>query len=418
MSERSTSPSTIVDAVPGGKTIHNALYRYGLGVLFAANVFGAGSVYILADAGANFAFSLLWVLPLAFLIDIALHDMSARLAVADEPLADYIVDAVPVGGRALVIAISLMSALWAVSNYAVAGAALAWLLPGLDNVIVGIVLAGGAGIAIVQLKVYDRIEAAIAAAVFAVFGSYGLLLAGLDVPWQSVAAGLRPALNSDIGYLTTVIALLGTTVYWPNFFIQSSIQPTKEWTDVWKYRRDNAAGIATTLLIGSFVMIVSAVTLAEGEMTLTGPGQPLADILGQGALLVFMIAVFLASITSATGTLFGAGFMIPQSLGSHTVFGDFRFRRTVIGLITVSAATALPLLVYTGFGPVEMAIIMPAVNGAIGLPVTVFALIGAVNRFYDVEWYENAAFIAAGLVLLIGSATTIQSLYETIVGIL
>ncbi|WP_339103235.1 divalent metal cation transporter [Haloterrigena salinisoli] len=420
MSEKSapSSTSTIVDVVPGGETIHGALYRYGLGVLFAANVFGAGSVYILADAGANFAFSLLWVLPLAFLIDIALHDMSARLAVADEPLADYIVDAVPIGGRVLVISISLMSALWAVSNYAVAGAALAWLLPGLDNVIVGIVLAGGAGIAIVQLKVYDRIEAAIAAAVFAVFGSYGLLLAGLDVPWQSVAAGLQPALNSDIGYLTTVIALLGTTVYWPNFFIQSSIQPTKEWTDVWKYRRDNAAGIATTLLIGSFVMIVSAVTLAEGEMTLTGPGQPLADILGQGALLVFMIAVFLASITSATGTLFGAGFMIPQSLGRHTVFGDFRFRRTVIGLITVSAATALPLLVYTGFGPVEMAIIMPAVNGAIGLPVTVFALIGAVNRFYDVDWYENAAFVAAGLVLLIGSATTIQSLYETIIGIL
>ncbi|ADB61156.1 Mn2+ and Fe2+ transporter of the NRAMP family- like protein [Haloterrigena turkmenica DSM 5511] len=420
MSEKSASSSTsaVVDAVPGGEAIHGALYRYGLGVLFAANVFGAGSVYILADAGANFAFSLLWVLPLAFLIDIALHDMSARLAVADEPLADYIVDAVPIGGRALVIAISLMSALWAVSNYAVAGAALAWLLPGLDNVIVGIVLAGGTGIAIVQLKVYDRIEAAIAAAVFAVFGSYGLLLAGLDVPWQSVAAGLQPALNSDIGYLTTVIALLGTTVYWPNFFIQSSIQPTKEWTDVWKYRRDNAAGIATTLLIGSFVMIVSAVTLAQGDMTLTGPGQPLADIIGQGALLVFMIAVFLASITSATGTLFGAGFMIPQSMGAHTVFGDFRFRRTVIGLITVSAATALPLLVYTGFGPVEMAIIMPAVNGAIGLPVTVFALIGAVNRFYDIEWYENAAFVAAGLVLLIGSATTIQSLYETIVGIL
>lgn len=219
MSEQSATTSTVVEAVPGGETIHNALYRYGLGVLFAANVFGAGSVYILADAGANFAFTLLWVLPLAFLIDIALHDMSARLAVANEPLADYIVDTLPIGGSTLVIEISLMSALWAVSNYAVAGAALAWLMPGIDNVVVGIVLAAGAGIAIVQLKVYDRVEAAIAAAVFAVFGSYGLLLVGLDVPWQSVAAGLQPMLSSEIGYLTTVIALLGTTVYWLNFFI-------------------------------------------------------------------------------------------------------------------------------------------------------------------------------------------------------
>ncbi|WP_265112199.1 divalent metal cation transporter [Halosolutus halophilus] len=418
MSERTASSSEFIKAIPGGETIHGALYRYGLGVLFAANVFGAGSVYILADTGANFAFSLLWVLPLAFLIDIALHDMSARLAVANEPLADYIVDRLPIGGTTVVVSMSLMSALWAVSNYAVAGAALAWLLPGFDDVIGGIVLAAGAGIAIVQLKVYDRVEAAIAAAVFAVFGSYGLLLAGLDVPWQSVAAGLQPVLESEIGYLTAVIALLGTTVYWPNFFIQSSIKPTKEWTDIWRYRQDNAVGIATTLLIGSFVMIVSAVTLSEGEMTLTGPGVPLADILGRTALVVFMLAVFLASITSATGTLFGAGFMVPQSLGRHTVFGDAAFRRTVVGLIVLSALTALPMLVYTGFGPVEMAIVMPAINGAIGLPITVFALIGAVNEFYDVEWYENLGFLAAGLVLLIGSLLTVQSLYETIVTIL
>ncbi|WP_226042134.1 divalent metal cation transporter [Natrinema sp. DC36] len=418
MSSESASASAFVKAIPGGETIHGALYRYGLGIMFAANVFGAGSVYILADTGANFAYSLLWVLPLAFLIDIALHDMSARLAVADEPLADYILDAVPIGGRPLLIGVSLMSALWAVSNYAVAGAVLAWLVPFFDNVLVGIVLAAGFGIAIVQMKVYDRIEAVIAVMVFSVFGSYGLLLAGLDVPWQSVAAGLQPALATDIGYLTAVIALLGTTVYWPNFFIQSSIQPTKEWSNIWDYRRDNAAGIATTLTIGSFVMIVSAVTLSEGDMTLTGPGVPLAEIIGQGALVLFMVAVLCATITSATGTLFGAGFIIPQSLGRHTVFGDTAFRRTVIALVVLSAATALPMLIYTGFGPVEMAIIMPAVNGAVGLPLTVFALIGAVNRYYDIEWYENAGFLAAGIVLLIGSLMTVQSLYETIVTIL
>lgn len=410
--------SPTFDVVPGGEQIQRVLHRYGLGVLFAANVFGAGSVYILANTGANFAFALLWVLPLAFLIDIALHDMSARLAVADEPLADYLIDTLPIGGPTLLISISLMSALWAVSNYAVAGAALSWLVPGLDNVLIGILLAAGIGIAIVQLKVYDRIEAAIATMIFAVFGSYGLLLAGLNVPWQSVAAGLRPVLQSEIGYLTAVIALLGTTVYWPNFFIQSSINPTKGWNEIWQYRRDNAFGIATTLLIGSFVMIVSAVTLSEGKLMLTGPGQPLAAILGEFAIVVFMIAVFLASISSATGTLFGAGFIVPQSFGKRTVFGDTGFRRTVIVLIILAGAIAGPMLLYTGFGPVQMAIIMPAINGLIGLPVTVFALIGAVNTFYDIKWYENAGFLTAALVLLGGSVLTAQSLFETIVSIL
>ncbi|WP_436347507.1 NRAMP family divalent metal transporter [Natronorubrum sp. FCH18a] len=393
------------------------LESYGLGVLFAANVFGAGSVYILADTGANFAFALLWVLPLAFLIDIALHDMSARLAVSREPLTDYIVDLLPgPGGPVIIVAMALMSALWSISNYAIAGAALAWLVPGLDNVIIGILLASGVGIALVELRVYERIEGAIAAMVITVFASYGLLLIGLDIPVGDVAAGLVPALQSEIGYLTAVIALLGTTVYWPNFFIQSSMGPTKEWSNINTYRRDNAAGIVTTLTIGAFVMIVSAVTLTEGPTTLTGPGEPLAAILGDSALYIFLFAALLASFSSATGTLFGAGYMVPQALGHHTRFGDTKFRATVVGLIVLSAIAAFWLLVNTGLTPVRMAIIMPAINGLIALPITVLALIGAVNRYRDVSTKENVAFALVALVLLAGSALTAESLAATISG--
>lgn len=36
---------------------------YGMGMLFAANVFGAGSVYILSTTGAQFGYLLLWTMP-------------------------------------------------------------------------------------------------------------------------------------------------------------------------------------------------------------------------------------------------------------------------------------------------------------------------------------------------------------------
>ena len=398
--------------------MESKLHNYGLGVLFAGNVFGAGSVYILADTGANFAFALLWVLPLAFLIDIAMHDMSARLAVEDKPLATYIVAQMPRGGPILVISMALMSALWAVSNYAVAGAALAWLLPFTNNILVGILLAAGLGIALVQLKVYNRIEGAIAIMVFAVFGSYGLLLAGIDVNVTDVARGLVPLIQTEIGYLTAVISLLGTTVYWPNFYIQSSINPTKEWNDIWRYRRDNAAGIMITLIVGSFVMIVSAVTLTEGELSLTAPGQPLVDAIGPAALVLFVIAVFLAAITSATGTLFGAGVMIPQAMGMRGVFGKLPFRTAVISLIIISVPVSIGMLSYTDFTPVRLGILMPAVNGLIGLPVTAIAMILAVNRYTDVKRSHNIGFMIAAGVLLIGSLLTAQSLYDTVVSLL
>jgi len=84
MEEHSTAVDFPVEKAR--ETIH----QYGLGLLFAANIFGAGSVYILTQAGVNFGFGLLWVLPLALGVGLTMHEMSARLAARNEPLMDYI----------------------------------------------------------------------------------------------------------------------------------------------------------------------------------------------------------------------------------------------------------------------------------------------------------------------------------------
>ena len=72
-------------------------------------------------------------------------------------------------------------------------------------------------------------------------------------------------------------------------------------------------------------------------------------------------------------------------------------------------------MVNTGLTPIRMAVIMPAINGLIGLPV-VFALIGAVNRYYDIRLKENIGFALATLVLLAGSVLTAKSLASTLAG--
>lgn len=46
-------------------------------------------------------------------------------------------------------------------------------------------------------------------------------------------------------------------------------------------------------------------------------------VLNRGA--INLLVAFLASIRSATGTLFGTEFVMPQELGDHTVFGDRDF---------------------------------------------------------------------------------------------
>ncbi|WP_252490669.1 hypothetical protein [Natronococcus zhouii] len=46
-------------------------------------------------------------------------------------------------------------------------------------------------------------------------------------------------------------------------------------------------------------------------------------VLNRGA--IDLLVAFLASVRSATGTLFGTEFVMPQELGDHTVFGDQGF---------------------------------------------------------------------------------------------
>lgn len=410
MSNRSQS---VLSSSPVRQT-KQLLKSYGLGLLFTANVFGAGSIYILGNTGAKFGYSLLWTMPLTLLLGLGMHEMSGRLATIDQPLMEYIRDALGESpAKLLAVFIAFIMHFWAISNYAVGGAALVWLTP-LENVYVGVVLTAGIGITLVELRLYDRVEAAIAAFILTVFGIYIVIAAGLQLPVGKVAAGLVPTLKTNIGYLSMVIALLGTTIYYPNFFIQSSIQQSKGWSEIYPYRRDHFVGLCFVVLLSTAVLAVSASMLNPHTPTLTSPGKPLSSALGGWAFATFVVAVFLASISSATGTLFAAGFMVPQSWNRETVFGDRAFRRVVEGLIGMAVVFAALLLAFTDVTPVQLGILMPAVNGVIALPITAVALYFANRRFFDhPRWLRIALGIVVAMTLVM-ALTTAQDLAKQI----
>jgi Mn2+/Fe2+ NRAMP family transporter len=397
------------------RRLEHALESYGMGVLFAANIFGAGSIYILTSTGSNFGFSLLWVLPASLLAGLAVHEMSIRMTVRDAPLMEFIRDGI--GDRpakAFALFIAFIMHFWSVANYALAGAALAYLTP-LDNVLIWTVLAGAAGLALVELKVYQRIETVIAIIVLAVFGSYLLLFFGVEVPLAAAAGGLVPAVNTDVGYLTMIIALVGTTIYYPNFFIQTSMHGEKPFETLDRYRRDHTFGLLAAILMSAAVLTIAAVTVPSGESSLIDPARPLVEQAGQWTLPVFVVAAGAASFSSATGTLFGAGFMVPQAFGLETEFGDRPFRLVVEALIGLSVVLAVPILAFTDFTPVRLALLMPAVNDAVGLPATVVALYLATHEHYELSWTEDLSFVTAVALMIVAALVTTQSLGSTIV---
>lgn len=393
---------------PWGQTVKHLLDAYGLGAMFCANVLGAGSVYILAQTGASTGFALLWVLPLAFVVDLVMHDMSSRMAARGRPLMSFIRDAIgkrPATGYAITMA--LVMQLWSVANYAVAGYAAAWFIGW--NELMMIPMVAFIAILLIYTGTYDQVEAVIGGLLVIVFGVYAALVVGVDASVTSIGAGFIPQVSDA----TLVIAMLGTTVYYPNFFIQSSMRPTKDWTDLSKYRRDNIVGVAFSVIVSAGMLIVAAVALSPGEMTLVEPARPLVEMIGGWTLPVFMVAVFAASFTSGTGTLFGSGFAVPQALGHRTEFGDRLFKATVVTLISLSSIISVYVLSVTEMTPVRMAITMPAVNGLIYLPLTLLAMYAATR--HEMGRKQEALTVVTLLVMFAGSVLTAQSLYDTVI---
>lgn len=401
--------------LPPARGLRRFLDSCGPGLLFAATIFGAGSTYILASSGAQYGYTLLWMLPLAGLVDLGMREMAGRLGAIDKPLMEYIRTTIGAGpSKVLAVGIAFIMHFWAIANYAIAGALLVWLTP-LTNVYLGVILAAGAGIALLEFRVYDRVEFAIALMVGTVFGIYLLLLFNLNLPIQQVSTGFLPSVQTDFSYMTLLIGILGTTVYYPNFFIQSSIQDSKGWTEMAQYRWDNIVGIVFVILLSMAVMVVTAATLAPHTPTLVGAGKPLGAILGEYALTAFAIATLLASFSSATGTLFGAGYLVPQAWGYDTAFGDWGFRRVVEVLIVLSACFIILLLEFTAFTPVRLGITMPAINGVIGLPITALALYFANRTFFDHPLWLRGCFAIVVVIMFALALTSAQGLISQII---
>lgn len=402
-----------------GKTRSNStrmlrgfLRQYGLGLIFAANIFGAGSIFILAKAGISYGFTLIWTLPLSLLIGMVMHELAMWLSLEDTCLMHHLYTSTG-QTSALGIAglLALIMPLWATSNFAAFGMALQELM-GLKGYTIPFAVAGAvASLGLVATSHYPRIETVISLILGAFILSFTMVLLMNPPTLSELAGGTLPRLGGW-QYLTMVISLLGTTVYYPNFWIQTSMQETKGWdiNRVRATRVDNLFGLTVAIIASIIVLSVTAINVDRlATIDFVTPALALQP-LGSIASGLFLVGILLASFTSATGTLFALGFIIPQARGRNVSFSDRQWKLPVITAI-IYGVLLIPIgLTLTPLGVVDIAILFPALNGAIGLPLTVVALYHAnLGRDRMKGSFRIAAFLVM-IVLLLASGLTVKSL--------
>src|SRR5687768_13147759 len=234
----------------------------GPGMITANAGNDAGGIATFASIGAEFGYSLLWILiPITISLGIV-QEMCARMgAVTGKGLADLIRERFGVRWTVLVM-LALLVANGGVTVSEFAGTAAATELFGVPR-FVSVPLAAFAVWWLVVKGSYRRVER-VFLVMSLVFLGYvvSAFLAGPD--WGEVARGFaRPRADFDAGYLFTVVALIGTTISpYMQVFVQSSVvEKGVTEGDYALTRADVWTGTVFAIAVAFFITVATAATL-------------------------------------------------------------------------------------------------------------------------------------------------------------
>lgn len=359
--------------------------KYGLSFIMVASYFGSGSIFIASQAGVEYGYVLIWAVIGAVLLGFMAQDMSARLGIFGDTLMSFIRQKLgKKGAFTIAFFLSIGCIAWTLGLTAavgksfeiLSGGAVAWQ---------PIAIATGICAILVGILNYSYVEKVMTGMMFLLLILY-LVVAGASQPsLVDTMAGFIPSIP-DTGAMIMGAAILGTTALWPNFFLESILVKQKGWDSkkhVKMMRTDLTLGYTVGGLITLAIIIVAAAVLRPAGYTelssFIAPGEALEIVLGQWAMIVFLIGVIAAAFNSIVPIMWTIPFMILEALDiDHEEGSSKTFKIIFAGSIVIGMFSPLVAEV-TGLSVVEMVTLFPAYNGVFGLPITAALLFWAVN---------------------------------------
>lgn len=359
--------------------------KFGLSFIMVASYFGSGSIFIASQAGVEYGYVLIWAVVGAVLLGFMAQDMSARLGIFGDTLMTFIRKKLgKKGALTIALFLSLGCIAWTLGLTAavgkgieiLSGGALSWqplaVLTGICAIVVGILD-------------YSYVEKVMTGLMFLVLVLYLVVAGASDPSLIQTVRGFIPSLP-DTGAMVMGAAILGTTALWPNFFLESILVRKKGWNTqkhVKMMRTDLTLGYTVGGLITLAIIIVAAAVLRPAGYTelssFIAPGNALEIVLGQWAMIVFLLGVIAAAFNSIIPIMWTIPFMILEALDiDHKNGNSNTFKMIFSGGIVIGMFSPLVSEV-TGLSVVEMVTLFPAYNGVFGLPLTAGLLFWAIN---------------------------------------
>lgn len=361
-------------------------WGFGPGLLVTAAFVGPGTIATASAAGAGFGYALAWALLFSVLATMALQEMSVRQAIVTGNGLAATLRAALAGrwlGRAAIVlviaAVGLGNAAYESGN--IAGAALAIANVSSVGADRWALLIGAGAAVLLFLPAYRQLERVLIALVLLMSLVFVLSALLLAPDWPALLRGLLVPGIPD-GAITTVLALIGTTVVPYNLFLQANAA-----RDHWAGEADRGAALSaarldTLLSVGLGGLITLAIVstaavsfFARGlAFSPEGLGGQLEPVLGSAGRYVFAVGLFAAGLTSAVTAPLAAAYAVCGALGWVDTLQGRAFR--VIALAVVATGTTFAA---AGARPLSLIVFAQAANGLL-LPLIAAILLWLMNQ--------------------------------------
>ena len=361
----------------------------GPGLITGASDDDPSGIATYSQAGAQFGFGLTWVMLFSWPLMCAIQEVSARIGrvtgrgIAGNLRRHYPAPVVYSIVSLLVVAnvINLGADLGAM------GAALKLLIGGPQLVYVALF-----GLVTVLLEVfvrYARYVSVLKWLTLSLFAYVGVVFV-VKMPWGEVARSLVvPQITLSAGYMTVVVAILGTTISPYLFFWQAEeeVEEVKE-RDAAKplerapeqapgeFRRirvDTYIGMAFSNAVALFIILTTAATLhAHGItniQTSSQAAEALRPIAGPFAFAIFALGIIGTGLLALPVLAGSSAYALGETFGWHVGLSRKPYRaKAFYGAIAVATLAGV-ILNYSPIDPIRALFWSAVINGVVAVPV-------------------------------------------------
>lgn len=398
MAHDMTSSSKVDTEVDSGADSWVA--KLGPGLITGAADDDPSGIATYSQAGSQFGFNMLWTVLVTYPLMVAIQVVSARIGrVSGHGLASNLRRHYP---RWLLygVVVLLLTAntINIAADLTAMGAAVNLLVGGPTRAYT--VALGLFSLALQVFMPYRRYVRVLKWLTLALFAYVGVIFA-VRIPWAEVAVRtILPHVSWSGGYITTVVAVFGTTISPYLFFWQASQEveelhakkgqqaltqmPSQGPANLSRIRMDTIIGMAFSNLVAYFIILTTAVTLHAHHVTdiqsSSQAASALKPIAGQFAFLLFGLGII------GTGLL-----ALPVLAGSaaYAMAGTFRWKNSLAlepqmakrfyGIIVLATVVGLALD-FTSIDPIKALFWSAVINGVTSVPIMVLMMLMASNR--------------------------------------